>query len=185
MGLWLCPLSNSSHKRIRLTAFLKIRMTYVLLVILPIIFCAGCDTSIMKYEPQNHGEREIISLLIEYKEAKYNFEIDKLLPLLHDRGEFNFQCGQMVSKTDLKEMLPGFWATLRSGDIAIIPLVHECINGDYYESGEFNNPVIEVRDSMARVNVLFTNGVCRAMLYFSLCCENDRWLITRTEWGEC
>ena len=180
----LCPLSNSIHKHIRMTAFFNVRVPYVLVIIIPVLLYTGCDTSIAKYAPQNQAEREILSLLMEYKEAKYSFEIDKLLPLLHDRGEFTFQCGQMVTKTELKEMLPGFWATLRSGDTAIIPLVHECINGDYYESGEFNNPVIEIRDNTARANVLFTHGVCRVMLYFTLCRENDRWLITRTEWGE-
>lgn len=123
-------------------------------------------------------------MLIDYKEAKYHFEIEKLLPLLHDRGEFAFQCGQMVSKARLKERLPGFWAELRSGDTAIIPLVHECINGDYYESGEFNNPILEINDDTALANVLFTNGVCRVPLYVTMLRENDRWLITRTEWGE-
>ena len=81
-------------------------------------------------------------------------------------------------------MLPGFWTVLRSGDTAVIPLVHECINGDYYESGAFNNPEIEVNDETAYAKVLFTNGVCRVLLNFSMCRENDRWLITRTEWGE-
>jgi hypothetical protein len=166
-----------------MTTILKNYMLYVW-VIIPILLSSGCDTSITKYAPQNQKEREIISLLIEYKEAKYNFEIEKLLILLHDRGEFTFQCGQMVSKTRLKELLPGLWAKLRSGDTAIIPLVHECINGDYYASGEFNNPEIEINDDTALANVLFTNGVCRVPLFVKMLRENDRWLITRTEWGE-
>ena len=156
----------------------------VFLLILAFVFVSCGDSSLVEYKPKSQEESEIISLLIEYKEAKYQFEIEKLLPLLHDRGEFTFQCGQMVSKARLKEMLPEFWAKLRSGDTAIIPLVHECINGDYYESGAFNNPEIEVNDDTALANVLFTNGVCRVRLYFSMRRENDRWLITRTEWGE-
>jgi len=163
----------------------KDNIRLVLFLLLPALVFVSCgDSSIVAYEPKNQEESEIISLLIEYKEAKYHFDMEKLLPLLHDRGEFTFQCGQRVSKAKLKAMLPGFWAKLRSGDSAIIPLVHECINGDYYESGAFNNPEIEVNDDTARANVLFTNGVCRVLLYFSMRRENDRWLITRTEWGE-
>jgi hypothetical protein len=166
-----------------MTAFLKSHLAYVAAII-PILLASGCDTSITQYAPRNQAETEIVALLMEYKAAKYNFEIEKMLPLLHDMGEFTFQCGQMVSKTGLKEKLPEFWATLRSGDTAVIPLVHECINGDYYQSGEFNNPEIVIRDNTARADVLFTHGVCRVILHFTLCRENDRWQITRTEWGE-
>jgi hypothetical protein len=168
---------------IPMTTGVRIRLSHVWVIIL-VIISSCCDTPIAEYKPKSQEESEIISLLIEYKEAKYHFAIEKLLPLLHDRGEFTFQCGQMVSKTRLKEMLPGFWSVLRSGDKAIIPLVHECINGDYYESGAFNNPEITIKDDTALANVLFTNGVCRVILYFSLCRENGGWLITRTEWGE-
>jgi hypothetical protein len=182
MALWRCPLSISGDKRLPMTTGMKIRLSYAWVILIIVSSC--CDTSISKYEPKNQEEREIIALLIEYKMAKYHFEIEKLLPLLHDRGEFTFQCGRMLTKAGLKKELPGFWAKLRSGDTAIIPLVHECINGDYYESGEFNNPEIEINDDTALANVLFTNGVCRVPLYVTILRENDRWLITRTEWGE-
>jgi hypothetical protein len=84
----------------------------------------------------------------------------------------------------LKELLPGFWAELKSGNSAVIPLVHECINGDYYHTGRLNNPQIEIHQDRARATVLFAKGVCRILLYVALQREDDRWLITRTEWGE-
>lgn len=89
----------------------------------------------------------------------------------------------MVTKVVLEEELPDFWADIQSGNAAVFPIVHECINGDYYKSGELNNPQIEINNNTTEVTVLFTKGVCRVELYFSMLYENDRWLITRTEWG--
>jgi hypothetical protein len=56
-----------------------------------------CDSSIEKYEPKNQDEKNI-SLLIQYQDAKNHFDIKRLLSLLHEKGEFSFQCGLMVSK---------------------------------------------------------------------------------------
>jgi len=143
-----------------------------------------CDSLIDEYEPKNQDEKEILSLLIQYQDAKNNLDIERLLSFLHEKGLFTFQCGRMVKKKVLEEELPAFWADIQAGNAAVFPIVHECINGDYYTSGEFNNPQIEINDDTAEATVLFTKGVCRVELYFSILRENDRWLITRTEWGE-
>lgn len=154
------------------------------LIIITLVVCSCCDSSIVKYEPKNQDEKEIISLLIQYQDAKNNSDIEKLLSFLHDKGKFTFQCGRMVNKAVLKEELPSFWADIQSGNAAVFPIVHECINGDYYKSGELNNLRIEINNDTAEATVLFTKGVCRVELYFSMLREKDRWLITRTEWGE-
>lgn len=156
---------------------------YVLLIITAVVVSSCCDASIETYEPKNQVEKEIISVLIQYQDAKNHFDIERFLSLLHDNGEFTFQCGRMVNKAILKEQFPGFWADIQSGNAAVFPIVHECINGDYYQSGELNNPQIEINGDTAEATVLFTNGVCRVDLYFSMLREKDRWLITRTEWG--
>jgi hypothetical protein len=83
-----------------------------------------------------------------------------------------------------KPSLPGFWAELKTGNSAVIPLVHECINGDYFHTGRLNNPRIAIHGDEAQATVLFTKGVCRILLYVTMRREDDRWLITRTEWGE-
>ena len=154
-----------------------------LLIIFALVISSCCDSSISEYKPKNRDEKEIISLLIKYQDAKNNIDIEQLLSFLHDQGEFTFQCGRMVSKSVLREELPSFWADIQSGNAAVFPIVHECINGDYYKSGELNNPLIVINNDTAEATVLFTNGVCRVLLYFSLLRENDRWLIIRTEWG--
>lgn len=145
--------------------------------------CCCCDASISLYECKNKDEKEIISVLIQYQDAKNNFDIKKLLSLLHENGIFTFQCLRMVTKVVLEEELPDFWADIQSGNAAVFPIVHECINGDYYKSGELNNPQIEINYNTTEVTVLFKKGVCRVELYVSMLFENDRWLITRTEWG--
>ena len=63
-------------------------------------------------------------------------------------------------------------------------MVHECINGDYYKSGRLNNPQIEINGNKAEATVLFAKGLSRVLQYFSLLRENNRWLITRAEWGQ-
>ena len=155
-----------------------------LFMVLPLCLACCCDAPIEQYAPHSQDEQAILEVLMQYQDARNRFDLEGLLPLLHDKGEFTFQCGMMVSKDKLKEMLPGFWAKLKSGDSAVIPLVHECINGDYYHTGRLNNPQVEIHYDQARATVLFTKGVCRVLLYATMLREDDRWLITRTEWGE-
>jgi hypothetical protein len=143
-----------------------------------------CDAPIEQYAPRSPDEKEILAVLIQYQDAKNRFDLERLVALLDNKGEFSFQCGMMVSKARLEAMLPGFWAALKSGDSAVIPLVHECINGDYYHTGRLNNPRIQVQDDTALATVLFSKGVCRVLLYVTMRRANDGWLITRTEWGE-
>ena len=90
----------------------------------------------------------------------------------------------MVSKSELKKALPRLWAEIQSGDQTVIPLVHECINGDYVKSGDLSNPQIEIKSDTAEATVKFTGGFCRLPLHFSLLRESGRWLIIRTEWGQ-
>jgi hypothetical protein len=145
---------------------------------LAIIYC--CDAPIEQYESRSPAEKEIISLLVHFQNARNRFDLQCLLPLLHDKGEFTFQCGIMVSKNRLEEMLPSFWAELKWGNTAVIPLVHECINGDYYTTGTLHNPQITIHNDETRTTVLFAKGVCRVTLYVNMRREEDRWRIIRT-----
>jgi len=159
------------------------RLYCVLAIFLFFIICCS-DAPIEDYAPRGPAESEIIAVLGQYQEARNRFDLARLLPLLHEKGEFTFQCGMMVSKARLKDMLPGFWAELKAGNSAVIPLVHECINGDYFHTGRLNNPRIAIHGDEAQATVLFTKGVCRILLHVTMRREDDRWLITRTEWGE-
>ncbi len=163
---------------------IKEKMKWTISLLIITLAISSCfDTPIANYEPKNEDEREIISVLIQYQDAKNHFDIEKFLFFLHDKGQFSFQCGRMVSKNILKEELPGFWAEVKSGNPGIIPITHECVNGDYYKSGELNNPHIEVNNDSAKATVSFSKGVLRLLQHFTLLREDDQWLIIRTEWG--
>ena len=146
--------------------------------------CLPGDVQLTEYRPKSKLEGEIVDVLIEYQDAKNRFDLERLMSLLHEKGEFSFQCGLMVSKTRLRELLPGFWAGIKSGKSAAFPMVHECVNGDYYKSGTLSNPEIEVHKDTAEATVLFTKGFSRVKQYFSMLREDNKWLITRTAWGE-
>jgi len=158
------------------------RAAYFFLILTFPLFC-GCDTPIDKYEPRGRDEKEILSVLIRYQNAKNRFDIDQLLSFLHENGKFSFQCGKVVSKEELKELLPGFWNEIKAGNAAVFPITHECVNGDYYKSGTLNNIKIEIGVDKAEVIVLFRKGFSRVLQYFSMVRENDIWLVIRTEWG--
>lgn len=154
------------------------------LLLFTFVIVCSCDSPIEKYIPQDRDEKEILSVLIQYQDAKNRFDLDTFLSFLHENGEFSYQCGVMVSKAKLKKLLPGYWTEIMSGNSAAFSLVHECINGDSYKSGKLNNLQIEIRNDQAQVTALFTKGFTRVLQYFSMTRENDRWLITRTEWGQ-
>ncbi|WP_022669077.1 hypothetical protein [Desulfospira joergensenii] len=144
----------------------------------------GCDTPISEYRPKAPVEKEILPILIEFQEARNHYDIKRLLPLLHDRGQFSFGCGIMVSKAELEKMLPEFWAKMRSEKLAVVPLAHECLNGDYYPSGVLKEPIIKINGNTAKARVWFTKRFSSSLLlFFNLVREDGKWVIIRTEWG--
>lgn len=156
----------------------------ILLPLLCMIFWFGCGTRISDIQPKNQSEKEILSVLIEYQNAKNERDIDRLLDLLHSTGEFTYACGIMVSKAELRENLPSFWAELDNERLKNVPMAHECLNGDYYTTGILRDPEIIVSGESANVKVWFTRPLWSSLLqFFSLVREDGRWRITRIWWG--
>ncbi len=90
----------------------------------------------------------------------------------------------MLSKAELKERLPEFWEQMRFDKLAVVPLAHECLNGDYYSSAVLKEPIIEVTGNTDRARVWFTKRFSSSLLLFlSLAREEEKWLIPHTEWG--
>lgn len=157
--------------------------TFVSLFLICLIVL-GCDTPISEYNPKTPEEAAIISVLIKYQKAKNEHAIKKLMPLLHDRGEFSYACGIMISKEELKARLPEFWERMRLDKLAVVPLAHECLNGDYYSSAVLKEPIVEVTGNTARARVWLTKRFSSSLLLFlNLVREDEQWLITHTEWG--
>ncbi len=115
--------------------------------------CSG--PSLEEYVSENSAEKEIILLLLEYQDAKINCDLDQLLACLHEKGKYHFGRGFMMSKSELKESLPSFWAGLKSGSRIAYPMNREMITGNYILTGRFYDPQIVVKQETAEVIVTF------------------------------
>ena len=154
-------------------------MLTLLIVSMPI---ACSQISLSEYQTRNRAEEEIKTVLLEYLDAKQRFDIERYLACLHDRGRFHFECGRHLSKGELGQLLPGFWDDMRSGNPAFYPINRECITGDYFDTGRYVNPRMDVGDRIARVTLRFTVGWWGLNHYVSLVREDKGWLISRLDW---
>jgi len=144
---------------------------------------AACSrTPLGEYQPRNQTEEEIKTVIVEYLDAKRRFDIVQYLAGLHNQGRFHFECGRIVSKAELGQLLPGFWAGMRSGDPTFYPINRECITGDYFDSGQYVDPRITMAGDRAEVTLTFTDGWWGLEHYVSLIKENDCWVISRLDW---
>jgi hypothetical protein len=144
---------------------------------------AGCSqTTLADYQGRTPGETEIKAVLLEYLDAKRQFDIERYLACLHAAGRYHFECGRILSKTDIGYLLPKFWDHMRSGDPSFYPINRECITGDYFDHGRYVDPRIEIQADRATVTLRFTVGWWGLEHYISLVREDERWLINRLDW---
>ena len=148
-------------------------------MLLIITTCACGEISLSEYPPETRAEKEIIAVIGQYWDAKREQNLDRLMACLHDQGQYNFECRQMVSKPKLKASLPEFWQRLQSGGRLAFPMTHECLNGDYLPSAELTDPKISVNGNIAQARVYYTSMIYKRRCYFSLLKENGTWLINR------
>jgi len=149
----------------------------------------GCDlpgdVQLTDYRPKNMVEGEIVTLLIEYQDAKNRLDLNRFLACLHEQGRFSFRGTAMVSKGRLRKSLTAFWKTLQSPNrLVLYPLSHEFVTGDYYLSGRLINPRISINGSSADVTVTFASGWWRQKHFISMQRVDDRWMITLLDWEE-
>ena len=101
---------------------------------------ASCsNVSLKEYNPKNQEEQNIVLLLVQYQEAKINCDLDQYLACLHEKGQYHFARGSMVSKEELRKHLPVFWSGLQSGNRVFYPMNREMITGNYIRTGRFIN----------------------------------------------
>jgi hypothetical protein len=104
---------------------------------------------------RNQEEKDIIRLLIKYEKAKMNYNLEKYLDCLHEKGTFHFVRGFMVSKKESENSLPAFWSGTQTGNPAVYPMNWEMITGNYILRERFYNPAIVVDQSTAEVTMTF------------------------------
>jgi hypothetical protein len=160
------------------------RPEHLLIIGIAIFFFSCSNSTLSEYVPKSDEEKRIVEVLIRYETAKISFDIEGLLSCLHEEGEYSLACRNVVSKSELKESLPRFWERLRSNDPLLFPIVHECVNGDYFEGGELVNPEIRIVEDNASVALRYVNIVYSLRYYIGLKKENGHWLIDRLKWED-
>ncbi len=156
------------------------RIPAVLMILLLVVSCS--DAPLKEYECKNQEEKEILALLIEYEDARNNFDIDRYLATLHDQGKYHYACNVMVSKEALRKDLPEFWMKLRSGDL-LAPMCRENMTGNYFLTGRLFNPEITIEQDAARIKLMYSSWGFRIIRYIHVRRDEGRWLINRLDWG--
>jgi hypothetical protein len=173
---------------------IKKEQIFVILSILSIALIVffswySSGTPLNRYIPKNSEEKQIISLIEVFHEARKEFDIESYLACLDPTGSYMFSGHLMVSKDKLAKLLPQFWAGLessstRANNAHIMPISRENLNGNFFD-GELYNPIIEIEDGNARVAVRFQTPIVRwrSHLFITLIKTNGVWLINRYEWA--
>jgi hypothetical protein len=147
-----------------------------------IVISACSSTPIEEYTPKSQEEANIVALLIQYQTARKNFDLQRYLDCLHDRGIYHHASRIMVSKKELSELLPGFWTQLKKGDRSFFPMCRENLSGNYFVRFRLTNPQIVINHNTADVTVIYINTGWRLKHYISLIKDNNQWLINRLDW---
>jgi hypothetical protein len=139
-------------------------------------------TPLTKYHPRTGTEAEIKALLLRYQNAKNSRDLDGLLGCLSDHGRYHFSSHLMVSKSRLRDLLPGYWRDIDSRDLVVRPMCREELNGNLYQ-GTLYDPVISVDNDTASVYATFVSSVrWRTGLFLDLLRVDGQWVIQRLEW---
>ena len=157
--------------------------TWVLIAVaICIAICACSNTPMEDYVPKNNEEAKIVALLIQYRDARKTFDLERYLACLHDQGIYHHASRIMVSKKELSNLLPDFWAQLKRGNRLFFPMCRENLSGNYFVRFRLINPKITITQNSASVIVIYVNTGWRLKHYISMIKENNRWLINRLDW---
>ena len=140
-------------------------------------------TNIDDYVPANENEAEIIALIKIFHQSRVEYDAENYLACLSESGRFMFAGSLMVSKDELRTLLPPYWEALQSGRGAASPVSRESLNGNFLE-GLLLNPVISVQGNKAQASVTFATTVMRwkSMLRLSFEKEGNSWRIVHFSW---
>lgn len=162
----------------------QIASIFVVIVLLALsLFGMYSGTRIDRYIPRNDDERQIVKLLSTFQKAKREYDLEAYLACLSDKGEFMFGGSIMVSKTELKKLLPPFWADRKTNHINTRPSSREELNGNFFD-GIFYDPVIKVNKDKAKAIVTFVTPIIRwkTKLFLDFRKHNGSWHISLLEW---
>lgn len=174
------PEHPQHYPETRRGAGLRFRVFAVGLCMLLLPACFG--TPVEFYLPKSDDEAAICDVLVRYVAAKRRFNVAGLLACLHPDGRYHFAGQREMTKASLAGWLGDFWQRLKAGDPGVMTIAREDLNGDFFLTGRYVNPVIEVNGDRARVRLTFTKGWWGSFHTVFLVRENRRWIINRLEW---
>ena len=152
----------------------------VLASLLLILSCS--NTPLEKYAPQSDEEARIFEVLVDYQQARQDFDLQGYLSCLHEHGRYNYASRVMVSKRELSVLLPEFWDGLRAGRRSFYPMCRENLSGNYFVGFHLTNPQMAITQNTAKVVVTYANAGWRLKHYISLIKDHQRWWINRLDW---
>lgn len=157
--------------------------TVLTIIFFACILLTSCTkVSLNEYLSKNQEEREIISLLIRYQEAKNSSNIEQFLSILHDQGQYSY-FGKKVPKNTLKQRLPATWEKLETGEVLTNLINHEQITGHYFRNWKLYNPKFTIGNNTAIVTVMVQFNWWWSLRHsIRLIQENDRWVINELDW---
>ena len=162
----------------------RVATIFVVAVLLVMaLFGMYSGTRIDRYIPKNDNEAQIITLLNKFNKASIGYNLETYLSCLSDNGKFMFGGSIMVSKRELKKLLPPFWADRQSSYIGTRPSSREELNGNFF-NGIFYDPVIAVEKDKATAVVTFVTPIIRwkTKLFLDFRKHDGSWQISRFEW---
>jgi len=147
------------------------------------VFGMYSGTRIDKYIAKNTDEAQIIALLNSFQKARKEYNLETYLACLSDNGKFMFGGSIMVSKKELRKLLPAFWEDRRTNHIKTRPSSREELNGNFFD-GILYNPIIKVTKNKAKAVVTFVTPIIRwkTKLFLDFRKHNGFWQISRLEW---
>ncbi len=128
------------------------------LVIFSISFLSACGTPLQEYEPKNEMEKEIKNLLIEFAQARNDYNANKMASLFTDTGRLILD-GRPIPITEYASV----WK-----------------KSDLKTAGQYKwiNPKILMKDTIAEAGLSGKQGFFSLPFNFKLIHENNRWKIS-------
>lgn len=137
-------------------------------------------TPITTYKPKNDDEQALTQLFIKYVSSRNNHDVSQFLSTLQDNCIYMITKDLIVTKDELRGMLPDLWMQNDDDTMAFGQcMAWECWHENYYKTVMLVNPKFRISETRADVEFKIVSGLFMDDNYFELIKENNTWLISR------
>jgi len=137
-------------------------------------------TPITEYKPKNTVETTLSQLFIKYITSRNNRDVDGFLSTLHKTCTYMVTKDRIVTKDQLKKMLPELWMQNDDNNAAFGRcMAWECWHENYYRKVMLINPKFRIEGNQADIDFKIVSGLFMDDNYFQVRKENGTWRITQ------